>query len=446
MKVRFGTDGLRGRAGQFLTPELALRLGRSAARVLGEPGKAIYLGRDTRWSGPMLAAAFASGVAAEGIEVVDLGVVPTPVVAFMAAAAGSPGAVISASHNPYPDNGIKLFAAGGVKLRDDQEAAVEADMASGVVSLLTDDHIGRLVVDAAAPARYVDNRVGTLEGRDLSGATVVLDTANGAAVATAAEVFERAGARVVEVIGAAPDGRNINSGCGSTDPGALAEAVSRTKATLGLAFDGDADRVVAVDDRAGVVDGDRLLALFATDLHARGRLDGGGVAVTVMSNLGLHRAMADAGIEVATTQVGDRQILEVLESRGWSLGGEQSGHIVFPRLATTGDGVLTGLLLVDLVLRSGRSLSELAGACMRTYPQVMLNVEVSKRDQLDSAAEIWAEVAAVEAQLEGRGRVVVRASGTEQLVRVMVEADDEAEGADAAARLAGAVSRALGGP
>jgi phosphoglucosamine mutase len=208
----------------------------------------------------MLAAAFASGVAAEGIEVVDLGVVPTPVVAFMAAAAGSPGAVISASHNPYPDNGIKLFAAGGVKLRDDQAAAVEADMASGVVSLLTDDHIGRLVVDAAAPARYVDNRVGTLEGRDLSGATVVLDTANGAAVATAAEVFERAGARVVEVIGAAPDGRNINSGCGSTDPGALAEAVSRTKATLGLAFDGDADRVVAVDDRAGVADEDEATA------------------------------------------------------------------------------------------------------------------------------------------------------------------------------------------
>lgn len=394
----------------------------------------------------MLAAAFASGVAAEGIDVVDLGVVPTPLVAYMAATVGSPGAVVSASHNPYPDNGIKLFAAGGVKLRDDQEAAIEADMASGVAGYLADDRLGRLSAEPEALTRYLQSLVGALEGRDLSGAAVVLDAANGAAVATAREAFERAGARVVEVIGADPDGTNINSLCGSTDPAALAEAVSRNQATLGLAFDGDADRVVAVDDAAGVVDGDRLLALFATDLQARGRLIGGGVAVTVMSNLGLHAAMADAGIEVVTTQVGDRHILEALERRGWSLGGEQSGHIVFPGIATTGDGVLTGLLLVDLVMRAGRPLSTLAGACMRKYPQVMRNVEVARRDDLDGASEIWDEVAAVEAQLAGRGRVVLRASGTEQLVRVMVEADEAAEGDEAAQRLAAAVSRALGGP
>ncbi len=443
MKARFGTDGLRGRAGDLITPELAQRLGRSAARILGAPADRIYLGRDTRWSGTMLAAAFASGAAAEGIDVVDLGVVPTPVVASMAAAAGCPGAVVSASHNPYPDNGIKLFAAGGTKLRDDQEAAIEADMESGGATYRSGDRLGRVVAGPDALARYQDKLTDALQGRSMSGIKVVLDTANGAAVATAREAFERAGAKVVDVVGALPDGTNINSACGSSDPSALASSVTRAGADLGLAFDGDADRVVAVDDDGRVVDGDRLLALFATDLKERGQLRGGGIAVTVMSNLGLHKAMAYAGIDVVTTQVGDRNILEALESRGWSLGGEQSGHIIFPDLATTGDGVLTGLLLVDLVVRSGRTLAELGESCMRSYPQVTLNVPVVRRDELEGAAVIWSEVALVEEDLGDSGRVLLRASGTEQLVRVMVEAADEAEASAAADRLAGAVARIL---
>ena len=444
MKAHFGTDGLRGRAGDLITPELAQRLGRSSARILGAPAGRIYLGRDTRWSGTMLAAAFASGAAAEGIDVVDLGVVPTPVVASMAADGGCPGAVVSASHNPYPDNGIKLFAAGGTKLRDDQEAAIEADMASGGTTFLSGDRLGRVVADPDALARYLDKLTDALQGRSLSGIKVALDTANGAAVATAREAFERAGAELVDIVGALPDGTNINSGCGSSDPGELARSVNRAGANLGLAFDGDADRVVAVDDAGRVVDGDRLLALFATDLKATGHLLGGGIAVTVMSNLGLHKAMAHAGIDVVTTQVGDRNILEALESRGWCLGGEQSGHIIFPGLATTGDGVLTGLLLADLVVRSGRTLAELGESCMRSYPQVTLNVPVARRDELEGAAVIWNEVASVEKNLGDSGRVLLRASGTEQLVRVMVEAADEAEASAAAERLAEAVSRILG--
>ncbi|MGC8513072.1 MAG: phosphoglucosamine mutase [Acidimicrobiales bacterium] len=444
MRARFGTDGLRGLAGEVLTAELAVGLGRAAAVVLGDKADVMFLGRDTRVSGSMLSAAFASGVAAQGLDVIDLGVVPTPYVAFVSAGAGAPGAVVSASHNPFADNGIKLFAAGGLKLSEREEAAVEQRLHSGVAARLSGERIGRVIGGALDLRGYVDKLTAGLEGRSLRGARVVLDAANGAAVTTAETVFTAAGATVVEVVGARPDGTNINSGCGSNDTQLLSEAVRRTRATLGLAFDGDADRVVAVDEGGAAVDGDRLLAMLAADLQSRGRLAGNGVAVTVMSNLGLHEALRDLGVHVEVTQVGDRNILEALARRGWSLGGEQSGHIVFPDLATTGDGVLTGLLLVDLVLRHQRPLSELAADCMRSFPQVMINVEVSHKERLEAAQEVWSEVAALQGVLEGRGRVVVRPSGTENLVRVMVEADTDQAAAGGAERLAAVVARALG--
>jgi phosphoglucosamine mutase len=443
VRARFGTDGLRGLAGEVLTPELAVSLGRSAAAVLGEKAEVMYLGRDTRLSGSMLSAAFASGVAAQGVDVIDLGVVTTPFVAFKSAEAGAPGAVVSASHNPFVDNGIKLFAAGGLKLSDDEEAAVEEHLHAGAAPRLSGERICRVTVEALELSGYIDKLTEGLQGRSLRGARVVLDAANGAAVSSAAEVFAAAGAAVVEVVGASPDGTNINSGCGSNDTRLLSQAVRRTQATVGLAFDGDADRVVAVDEKGATVDGDRLLAMLAADLQSRGRLAGGGVAVTVMSNLGLHEALRDLGVQVEVTPVGDRNILEALARRGWSLGGEQSGHVVLPELATTGDGVLTGLLVVDLLLRRGRPLSEIAATCMRSFPQVMINVEVAHKDRLESAQEVWDEVSSLQSELEGRGRVVLRPSGTENLVRVMVEAETHRDAAAGAERLAAVVNRAL---
>lgn len=430
-------------AGLELTPELVVALGRAGARVLGGKGLPFVVGRDTRWSGPMLQAAFSAGVAAEGLDVVDLGVMPTPGVAATAAKLGSPAAVISASHNPFPDNGVKLFTAGGRKLSLEEEEGV-ARALDVEPSSLQGDHLGRITYDLTAADRYCSQVVDALEGRSLGGLEVVIDCANGAAVATARPILEAAGAKVAAVLGDQPDGTNINSGCGSTEPALLARTVQETGAAVGLAFDGDADRVIAVDDRGEVVDGDRLLALFALDLHERGRLAGDSVVVTVMTNLGFHRAMARAGVTVATTPVGDRQVLEELESQGWSLGGEQSGHIIFRELATTGDGVLTGLLLLDLLFRKGRLLSELGAEAMVPLPQVLLNVHVADPGGLDGAALVWDEVRRVEEELGSGGRVVLRSSGTEKLVRVMVEAPDEVLAGRAVERLADVVRVALG--
>ena len=444
MTLRFGTDGVRGVAGRELTPELVTGLGRAAAHILGVPGRPLLVGRDTRWSGPLLQAAFSAGVAAEGVDVVDLGVLPTPGVASTAAELAAPAAVISASHNPFADNGIKLLAAGGRKLSDAEEDEVEKALHGGFRSALDGDRLGRLGADPDAAGRYRRRIVEALEGRSLAPLRVIVDCGHGASVTTAAAVLVAAGAEVVEVLGASPDGRNINDGCGSTDPSGLAAAVRRHRGTAGLAFDGDADRVIAVDDTGAVVDGDRLLALFATDLHERGRLAGGGVVVTVMTNLGFHRAMEQAGIEVAQTAVGDRYVLERLDATGWSLGGEQSGHIIFAERATTGDGVLTGVLLLDLVARRARPLSELAKAAMERLPQVLLNVSVADRTGLETATALWDEVRAVEEQLGREGRVLLRPSGTEPLVRVMVEAPTDETARAAATRLAGAVVGALG--
>ncbi len=447
MTLRFGTDGLRGLAGAELTPEVAVALGRVAGEVLAGPGSCVAVGRDTRRSGPMLQAALTAGLAAAGVDVVDVGVLSTPGVAAVAAARGWAAAVVSASHNPFADNGIKLFASGGRKLDDRAEAAIEGRLAGAVPragAALTGEAVGTLRADPDAGAWYAGRLLAALEGRGLGGLRVVLDCGHGAAAHLAPGVFAAAGAEVVAAIGVDPDGLNINEGCGSTDTAALAEAVVDHGADVGLAFDGDADRVIAVDEHGLVVDGDRLLALFATDLHRRQRLTGGTVVVTVMTNVGFHRAMAAAGIEVVTTPVGDRHVLAALDANRWSLGGEQSGHLVFRDVATTGDGVLSGLLLMDLVVRAGQPLGALAGAAMRRFPQVLRNVPVADRDRLAGAGTVWAAVAAVEAELGAGGRVLLRPSGTEQLVRVMVEAPSEEQAWAAAERLVATVGHALG--
>jgi len=452
--LTFGTDGVRGVANSELTPELALALGRAAARVLGA-GRWV-VGRDTRLSGPMLTAALAAGLASEGAHVVDVGVLPTPGVAFASARQDVPAAMISASHNPFADNGIKLFAPGGHKLTDADERRVEDELT--VLTGLTNDPpitastsvdrpIGEAVGvpalgDAAADAsdRYAEHLTGAvLDGRRLDGLRVVVDCANGAASALAPTVLTSLGAALT-VIHAAPDGCNINDGCGSTHPSDLQHAVRERGADVGLAFDGDADRVIAVDATGELVDGDHIIALSAIDLRDRGRLAHDTVVVTVMSNLGFRQGMRGHGIEVVETPVGDRHVLEAMAAGGHALGGEQSGHVIFGELATTGDGLLTGLVVLDLVRRSGRPLAELAAAAMTRLPQVLINVRVPRGDPriLDRLSE---HIEAAEAELGDAGRVLVRTSGTEPLVRVMVEAPTEPQARAVAERLADAVER-----
>ncbi|MBW3557182.1 MAG: phosphoglucosamine mutase [Actinobacteria bacterium] len=445
MSLKFGTDGVRGVANAELTPELTMALGRAACRVLG-PGPWL-VGRDTRVSGPLLHAALAAGLAAEGATVIDLGVAPTPAVAATCAERGLPGAVISASHNPFSDNGIKLFAPGGRKLPDDVEERLESALVAGPVGEVpVGAEVGTLDADHSALGAYADRLVAALEGRRLDGMALVIDCANGAASPVAEQVFRRVGAEV-SVLHAAPDGTNINAGCGSTYPQRLQQTVRERPGTaLGLAFDGDADRLLAVDANGDIVDGDQILALAALDLRRRGRLAADTVVVTVMSNLGFRLGMEAAGIRVVETQVGDRYVLEALAAGGYSLGGEQSGHVIFPELATTGDGLLTGLLLSDLVRRQGRPLAELTSEAMTKLPQVLRNVRVAKRDALAAAPEIWAEVRAVEEELGHHGRVLLRPSGTEPLVRVMVEAPTHADAEAAVDRIAAAVNDELGTP
>jgi phosphoglucosamine mutase len=429
--VKFGTDGVRGVANTDLTASFALDLGRAAARVLG--GSEAVVGGDTRVSTAMLEAAFVAGLASEGVVVHRLGVVPTPVVAHEAARRDALGAMISASHNPYADNGIKLFACGGTKLTDDVEERIE----SAVADLPAPVGDPAQLVDVEDSPQYREHVFAAIAGRRLDGLRIVVDAANGAASGLAGPLLAATGADVV-AIHDQPDGRNINDGCGATDPQSLAVAVVDQRADLGLALDGDGDRLMAVDHNGAIVDGDHIIAICARDLHARGALREDTVVVTVMANLGLRLAMDAAGIKVIETAVGDRYVLEALDARRLSLGGEQSGHVIFRDLATTGDGLLTGVVLADAVKRSGRSLAELAAASMTRLPQVLLNVPVSE-PMADAADRLAAEIAAAEHELGAHGRVLVRPSGTEPLVRVMVEADTESLARDAAERLATAV-------
>jgi phosphoglucosamine mutase len=445
VSAQFGTDGIRGVANAELTPELVMAIGRATARVL--PAESFLVGRDTRRSGPLLQAALCSGMASEGANVVDLGVLPTPGVAWLSERRSVPAAMVSASHNPFSDNGVKLFAAGGLKLPDSVEHAIEEELARILEGhgrgprALVGHAVGSIVGDPAAVEQYADHLVASLPEGALVGMSIVVDCANGAGSEVAPGVLERLGATVL-VTGCEPDGSNINDACGSTHPEGLAGIVVTEQADLGLALDGDADRLVAVDHEGRVRTGDELLVVFASDLADRGQLAGNTVAVTVMSNLGLHRAMAEKNIVVRQTPVGDRYVLEALDSDGLSLGGEQSGHLVFRRLATTGDGILTGILLADLVRRSGRTLAQLATESMTHVPQLLVSVTAADPKGTVEHQIVRDELAAVVLELGEEGRVLVRASGTEPVVRVMVEATDEKTARSALDRLCDAVAAA----
>ena len=438
----FGTDGIRGVANKDLTPDLALALGRAAGRVLLAGGGEIVVGRDTRLSGPMLEEALVAGLCSAGADVRIAGILPTPAVAFLTVDEGAgAGAVISASHNPVADNGIKFFSNEGVKLPMELEDRIEAAMAETGPDLPTGEKIGSSAELARAVDRYVDHLVGTLD-RSLTGLKVVLDCAHGAAFEAAPKAFSAAGADVVS-IHTEPDGARINVDCGSTAPEEAGKRVVAEGADLGLAFDGDADRVLALDEHGELVDGDMIIGLLALGMAERDELDGDSVVATVMSNLGFIKGLEDKGIDVVAAPVGDRHVAEAMAQTGAVLGGEQSGHVIFGRHATTGDGVLTGLQLAQLVGASGEPLSR-AARFFEPYPQVLINVEVSAKEQLDSADALWEEVRAADARLGDDGRILVRASGTEPLVRVMVEASDAAVARRTAEQLADAVSDHLG--
>jgi phosphoglucosamine mutase len=435
--LKFGTDGVRGVALTELTPELVRALGRAAAHTFD--ARRCVIARDTRESGPVLEAALAEGLAMGGVDVVRLGVAPTPAAAWLSAADAVMGAVISASHNPYTDNGVKLFAPGGRKLSDPEEDALEAELhrvAEGGAP--PTGPRGTIVEDPRGVERWEASVVASIGGRRLDGLRVVVDAAHGAASLAAPAVLGALGADV-EVLHAAPDGRNINAGCGSTHPEELQATDVARGADVGVAHDGDADRALAVDADGRLVDGDQIMAVTAIDRHERGALTGGAVVVTVMTNLGFHLGMAAHGIEVVQVPVGDRHVLAALAERGLSLGGEQSGHLVFADLASTGDGLLTAVQLLDVVAHTGRPLGDLADEAMTRLPQVLRNVVVH-RPGAEVVAELDAAVVAAAADLGEQGRVLLRPSGTEKLVRVMVEAPTEAQAHEVAERLAAQVA------
>ncbi|MPY98416.1 MAG: phosphoglucosamine mutase [Actinophytocola sp.] len=437
----FGTDGVRGLANAELSPTLALTVAASAARVLAAHDRShrpvAVVGRDPRASGEMLEAAVVAGLTSAGADVRRVGVLPTPAVAYLVAdTRADVGVMISASHNPMPDNGIKLFASGGHKLPDGIEDEIESGL-DNLGTAPTGAQIGRVADVADALDRYVEHLVRSTPQR-LDGLRVVVDCANGAASTAAPEAYRRAGAEVI-AINAAPDGININDACGSTHMAGLQAAVVEHKADLGIAHDGDADRCLAVDAEGRFVDGDQIMAVLALAMSDAGELADNTLVATVMSNLGLHLAMREHGVTLRTTAVGDRYVLEELRASGYSLGGEQSGHVVLPGYATTGDGLLTAMRLMSRMASTGKSLADLAGV-MRRLPQVLVNVPVADKVAAAESKQVADAVAAVEAELGETGRVLLRPSGTEQLIRVMVEAQDEDVAQSAADRLAGVVS------
>ncbi len=438
--VHFGTDGVRGQANVDLTPEVALTLGRALVSVLHEEGEkrpSILVGRDPRWSGDMLEAALIAGITSAGGDAVSVGVLPTPGVAYLTArSTAAAGVMLSASHNPVGDNGIKFFGPDGFKLSDDEEARIAEIYAVGSPRRPISTRIGRRLADPAAIARYVEHLTASVDV-DLVGLRVVVDGANGAASNVAPQVYRQLGAEVV-TIHCSPDGANINDRCGSTHPDVVRQAVLTDGADLGVAHDGDADRLVAVSHLGGIVDGDALLAILARQMHLQGRLVDGTVVTTVMTNLGFHHAMRGLGIDVVTTPVGDRYVLETMRERGLNLGGEQSGHLIDLDHSTTGDGVLAALRVLEIIRTSGTSLAELAQV-MQRLPQVLINVSGVDRRRVDDSAPVAAAVAAAEARLGDAGRVLVRPSGTEPLVRVMVEAPEQALAEEVAGAIAATV-------
>ena len=437
----FGTDGVRGVANRELTAELVLALGSAAARRLArglDSRSVAVVGRDPRASGEMLEAAVIAGLTSEGVDVLRVGVLPTPAVAYLTAAYNADfGVMISASHNPMPDNGIKIFGPGGHKLDDAAEDRIEELLAQGSGERPVGAAIGRVRGARDGIDRYLDH-IATAASVRLDGLTVVVDCANGAASAAAPRAYTAAGARVI-AINAEPDGLNINDDCGSTHMHQLQAAVLAHGADLGLAHDGDADRCLAVDAGGQVVDGDAIMTVLALAMQEGGELAANTLVTTIMSNLGLHLAMREAGIDVRTTGVGDRYVLEELRSGRYSLGGEQSGHIVMPAFGTTGDGVLTGVRLMTRMAQTGSTLAELA-APMKSVPQVLINVEVTDKASVAQAPAVRSAVAQAEAELGDTGRILLRPSGTEQIVRVMVEASDEDTARQVADRVAKSVS------
>ena len=451
MSRLFGTDGVRGLANRELTAALALGLAQASAVVLTQGHHAdvrraegrrpvAVVARDPRISGEFLAAAVSAGLASSGVDVLDAGTIPTPAAAFLVDDIGADfGVMISASHNPAPDNGIKFFAFGGTKLPDEVEDRIEAALAAPQLLPVGGD-VGRIRRFADAEDRYVLHLLGTLQHR-LDGIHVVLDCAHGAAAGISPEVLTDAGARVT-VIGNDPDGMNINDGVGSTHLDLLAEAVLAHGADVGIAHDGDADRCLAVDHTGALIDGDQIMAVLALSMARRGLLTERTLVATVMSNLGLRIAMAENDITVLQTRVGDRYVLEAMNEGGYSLGGEQSGHLIIAEHATTGDGILTGIQILGEMAATGRSLRELASV-MTVYPQVMINVRGVDRERVGDDAELNAAVARAEAELGDTGRILMRASGTEPMIRVMVEAADQATAERHAGELAALVTERL---
>ncbi|MFP7364919.1 phosphoglucosamine mutase [Corynebacterium callunae] len=441
----FGTDGVRGLANQALTAPLALKLGAAAAHVLTAEKRSdgrrpvAIIGRDPRVSGEMLAAALAAGMASQGVDVLRVGVLPTPAVAFLTDDYGADmGVMISASHNPMPDNGIKFFSAGGHKLPDSVEDEIEKVMDSLPAEGPTGHGIGRVIEEApGAQERYLEHLKEAVS-TPLAGITVVVDAANGAASDVAPKAYEAAGAKVIAIHNK-PDSYNINEDCGSTHIDKVQAAVVKYGADLGLAHDGDADRCLAVDKDGKVVDGDQIMAILAIAMKENGELRKNTLVATVMSNLGLKIAMDEAGITMRATKVGDRYVLEDLKAGGFSLGGEQSGHIVLPDYGTTGDGTLTGLSIMARMAETGKSLAELAQA-MKVLPQVLINVPVADKSTIVADPMVVSAIKEAEAELGDYGRVLLRASGTEELFRVMVEAPEQEQARRIAGRLAAVVA------
>lgn len=438
----FGTDGVRGVAGADLTCEMAMLIGRGAAAVLtsstGHKPR-ILIGKDTRQSGDMLEAALTAGLCSVGADVESLGVVPTPAVAYLVRKYNADaGVVISASHNPMEFNGIKIFAGTGYKLPDEVENEIEAyiDNQCAGLKLATGDEVGRVTCRTDGIKDYTDHLYESING-DLSGLNICIDCANGASAAAARQLFPRLGAKCT-FIGVEPDGKNINAGVGSTHLDNLEKAVVEGGFDCGIAFDGDADRCLAVDERGELIDGDQIMAACGLDMKRKGKLPGNAVVATVMSNLGLHLFAKEHGMDLECTSVGDRNVLERMLEKGYAIGGEQSGHMIFLEHATTGDGQLTALQVLALLKESGKRASEVFGICQR-YPQVLINIPVADNDRKKAvmASQALADaVAAEEEKLAGEGRVLVRPSGTEALMRVMVEARDQDTAQAAAQRLA----------
>lgn len=423
MRKFFGTDGIRGKVGEYpITPDFVLKLGWAAGRVLAEEGEGkVIIGKDTRISGYMFESALEAGLSAAGIDVVLTGPMPTPAIAYLTRTFnGQAGIVISASHNPFYDNGIKFFGGDGNKLSDDVEMKIEALLESEI-DVVDSQDLGKVTRMNDAAGRYIEYCKGIAQQIDLRGMKIVIDAGHGATYQVGPAVFRELGAEVV-AIGTAPNGININEKAGSTEPSGLAAKVLETGADVGIAFDGDGDRVIMVDNQGQIIDGDQLLFIIAMDRHARGVLQGG-VVGTLMTNLGMEKALELAGIPFVRAKVGDRYVNELLLERNWQLGGESSGHIICRDASTTGDGIVSALQVVKAMRSAGKHLSDMV-AEIELYPQIMINVRVQEKRDTDSIPGIVAAVKKAEQEMAGRGRVLLRPSGTEPVIRVMVEGDD----------------------